>query len=258
MGSEQSHVAARETTREDLSPLVLQSPTTAALREGAVSPRQGSVCSDADVPYVSYTVNKPIGDSPKKTNEKSSKTGRFMSPRLGRSFNRERLAASRHNTLVTVHRDLKLAPDIRHDADIVRLQEIPAFLPIMRASITTARGGQEQEDILNRLDSQPIYCLMKRYQDHLRACATVVASEQGNINKMVRDVDTAAASVTSAYQERHKKYQKHCERLGTVREVSRNLAKCHMLLNENIDMLDALNNVLPVDQRLEPFVWTTG
>ena len=40
MGSEQSHVAARETTREDLSPLVLQSPTTAALREGAVSPRK--------------------------------------------------------------------------------------------------------------------------------------------------------------------------------------------------------------------------
>jgi len=258
MGSEQSHVAARETTREDLSPLVLQSPTTTALREGAVSPRQGSVCSDADVPYVSYTVNKPIGDSPKKTSDKTGKSGRFMSPRLGRSFNKERLAASRHNTLVTVHRDLKLSPDIRHDPDIVRLQEIPAFLPIMRGSIATGRGGQDDPEILNRLDSEPIYCLMKRYQDHLRACATVVASDQGNINKMVREVDGAVSVVTSVFQDRHKKYQKHCERLGMVREISRNLAKCHMLLNENIDMLDALNNILPVEHRLEPFVWTTG
>ena len=30
-------------------------------REGGLSPRQDSVCSDTDLPYVSYTVNKPIG-----------------------------------------------------------------------------------------------------------------------------------------------------------------------------------------------------
>ena len=63
MGSDQSSHA-----RERPDPnLVLQSPTTAALREGAMSPgRQDSVCSDSDtdVPYVSYTVNKPIGESP--------------------------------------------------------------------------------------------------------------------------------------------------------------------------------------------------
>ena len=41
MGSQQSHVTAREILREDLSRLVLQSvPTTAALREGEVCPRQ--------------------------------------------------------------------------------------------------------------------------------------------------------------------------------------------------------------------------
>jgi len=31
-----------------------------------------------------------------------------------------------------------------------------------------------------------------------------------------------------------------------------------MLLNENIDMMEALNTSLPADMRLEPFVWTTG
>ena len=44
---------------------------------GNISPplsvgRQDSVCSDSEVPYVSYTVNKPIGgDSPKKSSATS-------------------------------------------------------------------------------------------------------------------------------------------------------------------------------------------
>ena len=37
-----------------------------------MSPRQDSVCSDSEVPYVSYTVSKPIGDSPSKKGKKTS------------------------------------------------------------------------------------------------------------------------------------------------------------------------------------------
>ena len=53
-------------------------------------------------------------------------------------------------------------------------------------------------------------------------------------------------------------FREQSDCIAQVREVSRSLAKCHMLLNENIDMMDALNNSLPPDLRLEPFVWTTG
>ena len=49
--------------------------------------RQGSVCSDSDVPFVSYTVNKPIGDSPKKSTPSSSRS-KFSSPRLLRAQTR--------------------------------------------------------------------------------------------------------------------------------------------------------------------------
>ena len=30
-----------------------------------------SICTDSDLPYISYTVNKSIGDSPKMTNKQS-------------------------------------------------------------------------------------------------------------------------------------------------------------------------------------------
>jgi len=74
----------------------------------------------------------------------------------------------------------------------------------------------------------------------------------------VRECDAALASSTAGLVERQRRQERQCERLAGVRDLTRTLAKCHMLLNENIDMMDALNNSLPVDMRLEPFVWTTG
>ena len=129
------------------------------------------------------------------------------------------------------------------------MSQIPGFTPVMQAG-----AG----DIVSRLDHAPLASLLQRYEDHLRMIATLVAAEQGNINRMVREVDSDMAQVTNILVDRQKKYERHCEKLAGVREVSRSLAKCHMLLNENIDMMDALNNSLPEDLRLEPFVWTTG
>ena len=205
-----------------------------------MSPRQDSVCSD-DVPYVSYTVNKPIGESPKKVANKTK--GRFSSPRLSRSLNKGKLAQSSHNTLVTVNKGV--AEGGKTDIELVRLSQIPGFTPVMQAGASV-------------MDHAPLASLLQRYEDHLRMCGTLVAAEQGNINRMVREVDSDMAQVTNILVDRQKKYERHCEKLAGVREVSRSLAKCHMLLNENIDMMDALNNSLPEDLRLEPFVWTTG
>ncbi len=92
------------------------------------------MCSDSDAPFVSYTVNKPIGDSPKR--KPLPPSSRFSSPRLGsRASTRTdtRLARSAHNTLVTVNH-LRLAEEMRSDEELVRLQEIPSFFPVMQAA----------------------------------------------------------------------------------------------------------------------------
>ena len=45
--------------------------------------RQDSVCSDSEVPYVSYTISKPIGDSPKKGSKpQQSSKYKFSNPML--------------------------------------------------------------------------------------------------------------------------------------------------------------------------------
>ena len=93
------------------------SPTT-TFRDGSMSPRQESVCSDSEVPYISYTVSKPIGgDSPKK---KPGYKYRFTSPNLGkRSVSMDPGSSSKgfvagrsdhkksiHDTLVVVNRQV--------------------------------------------------------------------------------------------------------------------------------------------------------
>ena len=146
MGNDQSSAPKEDV--ETLPSHVLQSPTTSALRSGALSPRQGSVCSETDVPYVSYTAHKPIGESPKKTGAKAKSGGRFSSPRLSRSLKGAKL----QGTLVTVN---KGRTDKVDDLELVRLAEIPSFLPVMQ---------EHSQDILARLNHEPLSRMLQRYK----------------------------------------------------------------------------------------------
>jgi hypothetical protein len=243
-------------------------------RDGALSPRQDSVCSDSEVPYVSYTVSKPIGDSPKKGKPPSSSTRyRFTSPRLSQRSASTTSATSyskqfshfksSHNTLVVVNKPGRGDVNPHQDSELARLARIPTFLPVMRASlsVSASKGSSvaKDPDILEKLDPRGLLAICQRYQSHLKHCAGVVSTDQAEICKRVRETDEATSKVTSSLVERQKVYAKHSEKLKTgVKDISKVLAKCHMLLNENLEQLEILNNMLPKEDRLEPFVWTTG
>ena len=87
------------------------------------------------------------------------------------------------------------------------------------------------------------------------SCPPIIS--QAEIGHMIREVDAKTASVLANMTERQKTYARHAERLSRVEEMSQSVAKCHLLLNENIEQMETLNNMLPADLRLEPFVWTT-
>lgn len=84
-------------------------------RPGSTSPGP-SVCSDSDLPYISYTVNRPIGDSPKMTKNMArakSSQRKFTSVR-----NVKKTTA--HNIVVV--KPALSGPNSDKDPDIVRLQ----------------------------------------------------------------------------------------------------------------------------------------
>lgn len=168
-----------------------------------------------------------------------------------------------HDTLVIVNRGPGLneqVEELENDPELVRLNEIPAFLPIMRASLTASGSSMVKDpDILERLDCRGILALCQRYENHLRFVSGVVSTDQAEICKRIRGVDDRINRVASVLTERQKRCQKQTDRLKKgPAEMSKILSRCHMLLNENIEQLEILNNMLPVEERLEPFVWTTG
>lgn len=82
-------------------------------RPGSTSPGP-SICSDSDLPYISYTVNRPIGDSPKLSNRQLVK-----SKVTHRKTVQKYIKKSVHN-IVVVKPPIS-GPNVEKDPDILHL-----------------------------------------------------------------------------------------------------------------------------------------
>ena len=70
---------------------------------------------------------------------------------------------------------------IDKDPDIVKLNNIPSFSPLMKGSLRNNGNPANDFDITNRLDPRPARALCERYETHLRLCAEAVAFDQDAI-----------------------------------------------------------------------------
>ncbi|XP_044763167.1 uncharacterized protein LOC123320067 isoform X2 [Coccinella septempunctata] len=138
-----------------------------------------SLCSDVDLPYISYTVNRPIGDSPKLQNKQLLKTK--SAPRKIPQKQPKKVPHS-----IVLVNPAQSSPNIEKDPDVERLQSIPMFLPIMRATLNLPAA--RDPEVLERLDPAPLLRLCARYQSHLTACANLVAVEQNALSNKIREM----------------------------------------------------------------------
>lgn len=220
-----------------------------------------SICSDSDLPYISYTVNRPIGDSPKMTNKQShlyrgkSFGGQDLSRRKTNlsSIGHRKAASDKIHNIVVV-KPAVADPTADKDPDLVKLQSIPMFLPIMRGTLNLPPGVRDPE-VLERLDPIGLFNLCARYQHHLNTNAQMIATEQNNL---CINMEPEVTKILGLATERQRKFARFAEQLDKVHEISKQLTKCHSLLNQTLESLETLNNLLPPEERLEPFVWTTG
>lgn len=79
-----------------------------------------------------------------------------------------------------------------------------------------------------------------------------------NYFMFLSQVDTDISRLLGLMTDRQKRCAKYAERLSKVHELSHQLNRCHTLLNQTLESMETLNNWLPLEERLEPFVWTTG
>lgn len=97
--------------------------------------------------------------------------------------------------------------------------------------------------------------MCSRLQAHFNACATTVVEDQKEINFKIKEVDRALTEQYNKTIEKQKAYSSVAEAFSKIDQISETLNQCKRLLNENIESLEALNNILPEEHRLEPFVW---
>ncbi|KAI8035541.1 BLOC-1-related complex subunit 5 [Drosophila gunungcola] len=222
-----------------------------------------SVCSD--LPYVSYT-DRPIGDSPKirskpahmlhqssasRAAARKSHPGGFTSAVKPK---RPQSTASSHNIVIVRPGASDAGEDV--DLDLARLRNIPQFLPVLRESITSATYTRDAE-ILERLNSQHLVNICARMQTHLNLCASYVASEQNHLVERTKVVSNSITTLFAGFVDMQKTYASYAEQFAKIRSVSHQLSRCNSLLHENIASLEAINNFLDDEDRLEPFVWRT-
>uniref|UniRef100_A0A0A9Y6F5 BLOC-1-related complex subunit 5 n=1 Tax=Lygus hesperus TaxID=30085 RepID=A0A0A9Y6F5_LYGHE len=231
-------------------------------RPGSCSPGL-SVCSDSDLPYISYTVNRPIGDSPKLPPKqsgplmrgKSMGTNNPPSPSRKGLLRKANTARAATNSVVVVKPALK-EEGAEKDPDIIRLQKIPMFLPIMRGTLNLP--APRDPEILERLDPNALYKLCLRCEKHLHECATLVAGDQHLLALQIKEIDSAVAKLHSDLTERQKAFAKHADNLAKINDITNMITKCHAMLDTSLEAVDKLNNLLPEEERLEPFVWASG
>lgn len=254
-----------------------------------------SVCSDSDLPYISYT-DKPIGDSPKLRNKQQAKSGKIRpsSVIVGRSQEAMRsvggvgggsamllgrqqrsfssttsssgasgsgstasttASSTRTHNIVVVKSAAVKETGIEKDDDIVRLQSVPMFLPVMRGTLSLP--ANRDPEVLERLHPNHMINMCSRLQSHFNTCATQVASEQQQITNKIKEVDQEISSALAQLVQKQKLYTSYAETFSKVRVISQQLTRCNDILNQNIESMEYLNNLLDVDDRLEPFVWKT-
>lgn len=244
-----------------------------------------SVCSDSDLPYISYT-DKPIGDSPKLRNKQQSKGGKIRpsSVIVGRSTGHDGShssgasgirggvsgigrprpsstmtgtaggSSSGHNIVVVKSATVK-ETGIEKDDDIVRLQSVPMFLPVMRGTLSLP--ANRDPEVLERLQPAHMVNMCSRLQSHFNTCATQVAQEQQQITNKIKETDQEISSALAQLVQKQKLYTSYAETFSKVRVISQQLTRCNDILNQNIESMEYLNNLLDVEDRLEPFVWKT-
>ncbi|CAH2235438.1 BLOC-1-related complex subunit 5 isoform X2 [Pararge aegeria] len=257
MGSEQSMPPKKQPQR---APPVRRGHTIATsnftARRGNEATASGnnspgaSMCSDSELPYISYTVDRPIGDSPKN----SGKSQRTVDSKKSLLQRRQLSLQARKNKRARDIVVVKPATDTQLDEDIRRLQEIPTFLPIMRG--TLGLPGARDPEVLEGLDCRPWVRLATRIQAHLAACAHPLAAEESSLANKVKEADTEITRLYSIAVEKQRNNARNAERLSRVREVAHQLSRCNSLLNQNLQDIEELNQLLPENKRLEPFVWS--
>ncbi|CAH1779286.1 unnamed protein product [Owenia fusiformis] len=201
---------------------------------------------DEDIPYTSYSISKPINnDSPKASPRLKDKAK--SSHHRDKETNKD--SHLKNNTLVVVAKGNQGNTQI--DPELLKLDAIPVFLPLMRGSLNIP--NMRDPEVLDKLDYRQVLEMCLRYQEHLRQSSEAVAFDQNALCVRIKEIDYITHSLMTSIVERQKKFAKYAEQIQKIGEINIVLNKVKMNVEQTTALMERLNNVLPPEDKLEPF-----
>lgn len=201
---------------------------------------------DEDIPYTSYSISKPIsGDSPKSSPRNQASRARAISQREGHGKD----STPKHDIVVVADGQTIIKDP---DPELTRLGTIPAFYPIMRGSLNVPTSSRDL-DLLDKLDHRNLLLLCLRYQEHLKQLGEAVAFDQNALCIRIKKIDCTIQMLMNLMSDKQKKYAKYAEQFQRASETVLVLKRIKDSVDNIIPKMERLNNMLPQEERLEPF-----
>lgn len=202
---------------------------------------------DEEIPYTSFSISKPInGDSPR------------QSPRIptkNKVKDEKDTSKQPKHDIVVVKDGTQYIKD--PDPELTKLNTIPVFYPIMRGSLNVPISARDGE-MLDKMDHQKLLDLCLRYQDHLKQLSEAVAFDQNALCVRIKEIDCAMHMLLNLMNEKQKKFHKYAEQFQRVSETVTTLNKIKNSMDNLIPKMESLNELLPPEDRLESFDWTSS
>lgn len=166
---------------------------------------------------------------------------------MGNDQKKPHSATPYHPDIIVVSEKSEPNPSLSQN-DLNKLRHVPLFYPILKSSADLKEDRQ-----LFQINPENIIKLSSHLEHHLHTCAFNVTKDQEAVTAEIKNLENVIDLLMQNFVEKQRKYAKYCDQLKVVHDLSHSLKKMQRSMDEILPMMNEINLLFPIEDRLEEF-----